>query len=377
MHIGYVTYGLDRSPTGIGRYAVHLVDALARLPNAPRITLLTTERSDPAHLWDRFARQPLPVCRLLPALATLGNVAVSAAAARYKFDLIHDPNGISPFLSPHFGTRRIVTIHDAIPFVMPEPQNGFDNWRFRTLLPLAVRHADRVLTDSASSRADLLRYLPLSDDKVRAIPCGVEERFCPIRDSAERAGILARYAITEPYILYVGSLGQRKNLLRLVEGFAQIQTRHPAIRLVLGGKGLQQNAPLQQLLDRLGLGNAIRFTGYLDDADLPAIYSAAKLFVFPSLYEGFGMPPLEAMACGTPTLTANTSSLPEVVGDAALTFDPTDSEALADALDRALTDDQLRAALRERGLQRAAQFTWCETARQTLAQYEELLAGKR
>ena len=375
MRVGYVTYGLDRAPTGIGRYAVELLRALAALPDAPELVLLTTEREDRHDLWAEFEHHPLPGCRLLPTLMTLGNLVVSDAARRYKLDLIHDPNGIAPFLGPRCGARRIVTIHDAFAYVHPETHNRLDTWRYHTLLPVAARHTDAVITVSEHAQRDLVRFLGLSHQQVVVAPNGVAPRFQPLPSDARRQDVLARYGIASPYLLYVGGINARKNIARLFEAFARLHERRPEVTLVIGGKRQWQTAEIDATFQRLNLERAVHFTGYLDDADLPALYSAAAAFVFPSLYEGFGLPPLEAMACGTPVVTSSTSSLPEVVGDAALTIDPYNIEALADALERVLSDEVLRATLRERGLRRATLFTWPRVARSTRDVYERVVLG--
>lgn len=375
MRLGYLTYGLDRAPTGIGRYAVQLLTALAALPDGPEIVLLTTEREDHHGLWARFECHALPGCHLLPGLLSVGNLALSRAVARLRLDLVHDPNGIAPFLGPAWGAGRITTLHDAIPFVHPMSHARLDNWRYRLMLPLAVRAADRVLTDSNCSRVDLCRFLGLRPDQVQAIPLAGEPGMMPLAASST-APILARYRIRPPYLLYVGGLNGRKNIPRLLEAYAHLRARHPAVTLVIAGRRQWQAGAIDEAFRRLALEGRVHFTGYVADADLPALYSAAELFVFPSLYEGFGLPPLEAMACGTPVVTTNVSSLPEVVGDAALMVDPYDSAALAAALERALTDSALRAELRCKGLQRAAQFSWERTARETLAVYRQVLAAR-
>jgi glycosyltransferase involved in cell wall biosynthesis len=375
MRIGYLTYGLDRAPTGIGRYAVELLRALAALPNAPEIVLLTTEREDRHNLWSRFEHHPLPGCRLLPALMTLGNLALTAATRRHGLDLLHDPNGIAPFFGPRAGARRIVTIHDAFAFVYPETHNRLDNWRYHVMLTRAARRADLVLTDSEHSCRDLKRYLAVPDANIRLIRCGLDPRFQAVADSPARRAILARYGITSPYLLYVGGINARKNIARLFEAFAEVYQRHPGLKLVIGGKRQWQTGAIDEAFERLALHDHVHFTGYLDDADLPALYSAAEVFVFPSLYEGFGLPPLEALACGTPVVTSNASSLPEVVGDAALTVDPYAVGDLAAAIERALTDRTLRAVLRERGLLRAEQFTWQRAARDLFKVYQNVLGA--
>ncbi|HEX6292750.1 MAG TPA: glycosyltransferase family 1 protein [Herpetosiphonaceae bacterium] len=373
MRIGYLTYGLDRAPTGIGRYAVELLRALAALPGAPDIVMLTTEREDRHDLWSRFERHHVPGCRLLPALMTLGNAALSDAARRYRLDLLHDPNGIAPFFGPRAGARRVVTIHDAFAFVYPETHNRLDNWRYHAMLTRAARRADMVLTDSDHSRQDLKRYLAIPDANLRLIHCGLDPRFQPVGDDHERRAVLARYGIQPPYLLYVGGINARKNIARLLEAFARVRERHAALKLVIGGKRQWQTGAIDATFERLALHEHVQFTGYLADADLPALYSAAEVFVFPSLYEGFGLPPLEALACGTPVVTSNASSLPEVVGDAALTVDPYAVDALATAIQRALTDAALRADLRQRGLSRARQFTWQRAAREVFEVYQHVL----
>jgi glycosyltransferase involved in cell wall biosynthesis len=369
MRVGYLTYGLDRAPTGIGRYAVELLRAIAVLPGAPEIVLLSTEREDVHGLWQSFERHALPGCHLLPALMTLGNLALGDAARRYKLDVLHDPNGIAPFLGPRGRTRRVVTIHDAFAYVYPQAHNRLDNWRYRWMLPRAARAADAVLTDSRHSRADLLRFLHVPEQKVHVTPLGIDPRFAPHSDGPQRQTVLARYGIEWPYVLYVGGINARKNIARLFEAFARVHERLPQMRLVVAGKRQWQTGEIDAVFQRLGLERCVHFTGYVADADLPALYSAAELFVFPSLYEGFGLPPLEAMACGTPVVASNVSSLPEVVGDAALTVDPHDIPGLAAAIERALRDQELRVELRSRGLQRVKMFSWSVVAGETVALY--------
>lgn len=375
MRIGYLTYGLDRAPTGIGRYVIELARALAALPGAPELVLLTTEQEDPHGLWNMFEHHALPGCRLLPALMTLGNAAISQAIACYRLDIVHDPNGIAPFLGPALGARRLVTIHDAFAYVHPAEHNRLDNWRYRWMLPLAARRADLVLTDSAHSRADLLRYLRLPESYVCRIYCGVDPRFRFLGNTSLRQSVLERYDIRSPYLLYVGGINARKNIAGLFEAYARVRERHPDVQLVVGGKRQWATGPIDTALTRLKLEAHVHFTGYIPDEDLPALYSAAEAFVFPSLYEGFGLPPLEAMACGAPTITSNVSSLPEVVADAALTVDPYDVGALAAAMLRVLGDAALRDDLRRRGVARAAQFSWGRAAHETLALYRQVVAA--
>ncbi len=373
MRIGYLTYGLDRRPTGIGRYAVELLRAMAAIPDAPEIVLLTTERADPQGLWTKFERHALPGCSLLPVLTTLGHAAVAAAALRFRLDVIHDPNGVGPFLLPAGRTARVVTIHDAVPYDCPESHNHLDNWRYRWLLPLAARSAEAVVTVSQFSRAALAGHLGVPAERIRVSGEGIDSSFRPIPAGPERRQVLAGYGITTPYLLYVGALNPRKNLSRLLEAYAVVLKRNgyaSTPRLVIVGKTQWRTGEMHETLERLQLGDRAHFTGYVKDEDLPSLYSGAECFLFPSLYEGFGLPPLEAMACGVPVITSNTSSLPEVVGDAALTVDPYDVDALAQAMLSLLGDEAKRADFRNRGLKHAARFTWERAACEMLEVYQ-------
>lgn len=375
MRIGYLTYALDRSPAGIGRYASELLQAIKVLPGGPEIVLLTTEKEDRYGLWKQFEHYSLAGCHLLPTLLTLGNAEISWVSKRHKLDLIHDPNGIAPFLGPSLGVRRVVTIHDAFAYVYPEKHNKLDNWRYRWMLPLATRKADMVLTDSQNSLNDIQRYLKVPSNKIRAIPCAVDPRFKPIPESLERQLILTKYGIKRPYLLYVGGINARKNIARLFEAYDKVRETFSDVTLVIGGKRQWQTGEIDATFKRLGLEEHVIFTGYVDDADLPGLYSAAEAFVFPSLYEGFGLPPLEAMACGTPVVTSNVSSLPEVVGEAAIKIDPYNIEALASAIIQVLSNSELKAELRQLGLERSAKFTWERTAIETMQVYEQILGS--
>jgi glycosyltransferase involved in cell wall biosynthesis len=232
-----------------------------------------------------------------------------------------------------------------------------------------------------------VHLLHIPEEKIRVVHLGVHPRFRPVTDRGMLEGVRQRYHIPGEYILYVGTLQPRKNVVRLIEAFARVHcaleqgyngigpfdqtdTRR-SLHLVLAGARGWQDQRMADAIVRLGLGPWVHLIGYVDEADLPALYSGARVFVLPSLWEGFGLPILEAMACGTPVVAANVSSLPEVVGDAGLLADPKDVGALARALMHVVMDPELSIRLRRRGLQRAAQFTWQRCAEATLAVLEE------
>jgi glycosyltransferase involved in cell wall biosynthesis len=235
----------------------------------------------------------------------------------------------------------------------------------------AVRRADHLLAISEHTRRDLIDLLGAPPAGVTVTHCGVDPTFRPL-DAAQVAAWRARYGLPERFILYVGTLEPRKNVPRLLDAYARLRRRGPVPPLVLvGGRGWR-HAAIDARLAALGLGDAVRFLGYVPAAELPLCYNAAGVFVYPSLYEGFGLPPLEALACGTPVVTSNAASLPEAVGDAAVLVDPRDPAALADALAAALADEPLRQRLRAAGLAQARRFSWRRMAEQTLAVYHDV-----
>ncbi len=269
-------------------------------------------------------------------------------------------------------TRTVLTVHDLAFERYPQDTMPGMLRYLRTVVPRSVRRADYIIAPSEATCRDLIALYGTPPHKVRVIYAGVEERFTPKGGAEEAAVLRARYGLPEaPIVLTVGTLQPRKNHLRLVQAFAQVAER--AVLVIAGGAGWNYEA-VRREVRRLGLEGRVIFSGFVEDADLPALYRAATVFAYPALYEGFGLPVLEAMACGVPVVTANVSSLPEVTGpQAALLVDPLDVEALAAALARLLDDADLRAALRERGIARAARFSWQRAARETWALYREVL----
>ena len=265
-------------------------------------------------------------------------------------------------LPPLTGGRALVTVHDLTFLRVPDAADPRLAAFLTAAVPRAVARADHILADSAHTRRDLSELLHVPPDKVSVVYPGVAPRFRRVDDPAALAAVRARYGLDGPFILGLGTLEPRKNLARLIEAFARLAARGLPHSLVLaGGRGWLYD-PIFAQVERLGVKERVRFLGYVADDDLPALYSLADAFAFPSLYEGFGLPPLEALACGTPTVVSNTSSLPEVVGDAALQVDPTDVDALAEALVRLVTDAALRGRLRAVGPPQAARFSWSAAA---------------
>lgn len=353
--------------TGTEQYTYELLKALARIDRRNDYTLYANGL--PAAL------PPLGPNMLLcsmpfPRLWT--HARLSLELALHRIDSLFVPAHVLPLWHP---PRSVVTIHDLGYEHFPEAHPPLHRRYLRLSTLWSARAAAHLIAVSAATRDDLVRLYRVPPEKISVVHHGVSPRFRPVDDRAVQAAVQTRYGITPPYFLYVGTIQPRKNLVRVIEAFAGIGdgrwtmgnrsgSQRPS--LVLGGKRGWLTEEIERRAAELGIADQVRFTGYIDDQDLPALLSGALAFVFPSLYEGFGMPVLEAMACGTPVLTSATSSLPEIAGDAALLVDPTNTDALAAALTRLADDVAFRTDLRQRGLARAAHFTWERCAQETL-----------
>ena len=290
---------------------------------------------------------------------------------RERIDLVHGLAFVAPLLSP---CPTVVTIFDLSFLRFPDTFRRANRTYLRIFTSLSARRARRIIAISEHTRRDVIRLLGIPAERVNVVYCGVDAAFHPC-PAAEVRAFRQRHDLPERFILFVGTLEPRKNARRLIEAYAQI--RDLGVKLVIaGGKGWLYE-DIFATVERLGLSNEVFFAGYVPAEELPLWYNAADLFVFPSLYEGFGLPPLEAMACGTPVVSSNAASLPEVIGEAGLMVAPQDMEGLAAAMRQVLTDQNLHAQLRERGLQQARRFSWEKAAQQTVEVYRQVLRSSR
>jgi glycosyltransferase involved in cell wall biosynthesis len=294
------------------------------------------------------------------------------AAVRARLDLFHGPVNALPLAVP---CRGVVTIHDLAFLAHPEAL-GANRRRYLTAITaLSARRAAKIIAVSAFTRDEIVARLGIPAAKVAVVHNAVDASFVPLT-AEERARFRAEQGLPERFILCVGTLEPRKNLTGLLDAFARLAPQTDAALVIVGGQGWMYDDALARVAT-LGLTGRVRFAGFVSDEELPRWYNAASVFVYPSLYEGFGLPPLEALACGVPTVTSAGTAMAEVVGDAALLSDPRDPEALAAAIGRALDDAALREALREAGPRRAATFTWAQAAAATRAVYDEVLERRR
>ena len=285
--------------------------------------------------------------------------------------LYHSPYYLMPYRT---GLPTVLTFYDVTPLMYPQSVSMKARLFFRLATTLALRAASRVIAISEAARDDLIRYFPVHSPKVRVVPLAADPRFQP-QPASEVEAVREKYSLPTRFVLYFGTNRPHKNLAALIDAYAQLADRHAQPLVIAGAWDARYPQPKQRV-EQYQLGDSVRFLGGVDDSDLPALYNAATLFVFPSLYEGFGLPVLEAMACGTPVACANTASLPEIVGEAGRLFDPHSAAKIKDAVAELLEDDTLRAELGERGLARAQRFSWQATAAATLHCYRELLGAR-
>jgi glycosyltransferase involved in cell wall biosynthesis len=270
-------------------------------------------------------------------------------------------------------TKTLLTVHDLSFVQAPETATPVLKRYLDRVVPWSVRRADHVLADSQTTKDDLIALYGTPTEKITVLLSGVEPRFRRIEDPERVAKVRAKYNLPERYIFAIGTVQPRKNYARVAEALAALGDEFSDVHFVIaGGKGWL-DAPIYRTIEELGLSNRVHFIGYVADEDIPVLYSGALITAYPSLYEGFGFPILESMACGTPVLTANVSSMPEVAGDAALMVNPYDVEAIAAGLRTLLTDETLRETLIERGLERVGLFTWEKAACELRAIYQRML----
>ncbi len=359
---------------GIGTYVRNLVHWLSKLDDDHTYILLCRPDDEEAlrALGPRF--QPLP--ERARNYSVREQVAVPLALARARADLFHAPHYV---VSPLTRCPFVVTIHDCIHLRFPQYLPNRVAVRYaRSMMSSSARRSRRILTVSQASKQDIQHYLHVPAEKVEVIYNALDERLATPPTESEIARVRQRYQLEAPFILYTGNIKPHKNLDRLIEAYA-IMRRQGVVdaRLLIIGDEVSKYPNLRRLVHRHQLDRHVRFLGFVSDEMLAILYRLATVFVFPSLYEGFGLPPLEAMAAGTPVITSSISSLPEVVGDAALLIDPHDAGALATAMAQVISDPRLRTDLVARGHERVKAFSWQRSVTRTRDVYEEVGGVRR
>lgn len=385
MKIGIDYTSAATQGAGIGRYTRELMRAILAQPSPHQFSLFYASREiRDVEFGFRNSAFPIPhspfrIRRLpfhdkwLMRLWHRLRIPIPVELIVGKVDVFHSPDFTLPPTLP--GVPTLLTVHD-LSFIR-DPDSAWPSLRafLNKAVPRSVKRATHVLADSQATKDDLIELFGTPAEKITVLYSGVEARFAPVRDRAEIDRVCAKYQLPQPFILSVGTLQPRKNYGRLIEALASISDAVPHHLVITGGKGWMYETIFEQV-KRSGLEGRVHFPGFVDDADLPALYSAADLFALVSLYEGFGLPLLEAMACGVPVIASNTSSLPEVIGDAGLQVDARSVNDIARALRQMLDQPELRERSIGLGLERARLFTWEKAARELLAIYDQLRPQK-
>jgi glycosyltransferase involved in cell wall biosynthesis len=343
---------------GIGTYIRNVLSGLARIDQQTEYIALCRPADVEAivELGANF--------RAVPETARPYSIAeqvwIPLTLVRERAHLLHEPHYVLP---PATRCRTVVTIHDCIHLMFPQYlPNRLAHVYARASMWSAVHKSDRILTVSEASKRDILRFFHIDPDKVAVIYNAIDDRFLMPPDRERMDQVRQRYQLDHPFLLYVGNIKPHKNIERLIDAFGRVRAAGlDDLRLLIIGDEISKYPPLRQAVHRHRLDKFVRFLGFQPFDTLAAFYHLARAFVFPSLYEGFGLPPLEAMACGTPVVTSNVSSLPEIAGGAAMLVDPYEPASIADGIFRVVTDETLRARLIERGLGRARDFSWAES----------------
>lgn len=380
---------LGEPGTGTGQYSLRLLESLAALEGGNAYSVLIGRgASRPAGLGAavtyREVAGPTPWAAARKLYAE--QVGFPWACRQARSDVAHVPYFAPPLAAP---CPVVVTIHDLTTLLFPEYGKSPAARAYNTLVSAGARRCAAVIADSENSKRDIVRLLGIPQDRISVVYLAAESRFQLVVEAGELREVRRRYRLPDDFVLYVGGLNRHKNVGALLEAFAALRPRLPGrYSLAIAGVSQSRNPDifpdLPALARKLGMsvrtaeegdpeaqGADVCMLGFVPEADKPLLYNAARLFVFPSLYEGFGLPPLEAMACGTPVVCSSAASLPEVVGDGAILVDPRDVAGLTEAMHAVVTDADLAQRLRGRGLRQAARFRWFETARQTMRVYQQ------
>ena len=372
MRIGIDATALPPQPVGAGNYIIQLVRALAEANFDVQLVIFAQKKGPalidlPEERWVewRIVEDLSPGSRLVWEQTRLPSLVRST-----KVDLLHSLHYTRPLRLP---CASVVTFHDMTFFLFPQLHTWARRLFFPTAMRISARQADAIITVSESTRQDAIRLLAIDPGKIFTAQLGVDPSFRTINDLGEKSRVIAKYNLPERFILYLGTIEPRKNLPILIRAYRQLLNSGTSHKLVLVGKYGWMYEDVLDLVDELGLEDKVFFAGYVPQDDLPLVYNLASLFVYPTIYEGFGLPALEAMACGVPVITSQIASLPEIVGDAGILIPVNNVEALSEAMSRVLGDSTLREKLIKDGQLRSTKFSWDRTAQLTWQVYMQVM----
>ena len=384
MRLGINGFFWSQETTGSGQYTRHLVRGLVRMPEGPEGLLLNARGGESAsetlasgsRIRERFLSPPGHLSENLSKL-WFEQISFPRACLAEQLDVAHVPYFAPPLRA---STPVVVTIHDLIPLVLPAYRGSTLVRLYTRLVAAGATRAAAIVTDSRASKRDITGRLRIPEDRVHVVYLAADEMYQPVEDVLTLSRIRQKYGLPGQYVLYLGGFDRRKNLTSLLSAFGRAKAALRAgVHLVIAGHLPEENSAFfpdpRLIVQLLGMEDRVSFIGWVPEEDKPALYSGASLFVFPSLYEGFGLPPLEAMACGTAVITSNHSSLREIGDGAALLVDPEDVDAIARAITILMEDEVQRKELAAKGLMKSRQFSWQRTVTETMAVYESVAAG--
>lgn len=369
MRIGIDATPLPAQPVGAGVYIIQLIRALATEPGAHRLVVFAQRgRRDLIDTPRLTGVEWIETPDLSPARRLVWEqVALPALARRAGVEVLHSLHYTRPYFLP---CASVVTFHDMTFFLYPKLHTFSKRVFFPWMMRMSARKAQAIIAVSENTHRDAVRILKIAPDKIFTVQNGIGAEFRPIDDPALLQACRKKYNLEQPFFLYVGTVEPRKNLPLLLRAFARLAAQGSDFSLVIVGRLGWMYEDVFRLVESLGLSGRVQFTGYVPAEDLPMVYNLAQIFVYPSLYEGFGFPPLEAMACGAPVITTASSAMRDQVGDAAILTPPGDEQALYEAMDQLAYNPELRRMLSVRGRSQAAQYTWQTTAQKTLQVYQ-------
>lgn len=375
MHVAINAYFWNQPFTGSGQYTRQLVTHLNRYVSDLQITLLFPQRDgadQPTNVPPGVAVHSIPIRAGHIGKMFFEQIGFPRACRELGADLAHIPYWGNPLKSP---IPQVVTVHDLTTILVPEYRRSPQARAYNALVSASARGANHVITDSFASKLDIMDHLGIQEEGITAIYLAADAQHKPAENSLLDMAVLRRYELPDFYVLYLGGYALHKNVMTLLVAYSYVaRALGSDYPLVLAGSKPAEISPAfpdyDTVIKRLGLEEYVRWIGRVDEQDKPVLYRNAETFVFPSRYEGFGLGPLEAMSCGTPVITTNSTSLPEVVGPAAFTVDADDAREMAGAIIATVIQENLRAELRQKGLEQAAQFSWQKTATETALIYD-------
>jgi glycosyltransferase involved in cell wall biosynthesis len=354
MRIGIDAGSASGRSTGIGFYTRNLIDYVEKTGEASFERFVSGK--DDLNTLERIKWE---------------NIGLLKSASKKKIDLLHVPGFAGPMFN--FGIRTVTTVHDLIGMIYPENLGLISRFYWQRWLPACVKNSDLIIADSENTKNDIIRLLGVPEEKICVILLAVDDRFCPL-ETATLDTVREKYGLPNKFMLNVGTIEPRKNILGLVDAFSgYVNDYSGEMDLVLVGKKDWGYEQVKEKVEKLGLESRVVFTDYVEDEDLPALYNLAELFVYPSFYEGFGLPVLEALSSGCPVVASNVSSIPEIVGEAGILFAPDDMEGLMNSLKKFDKNRSMRLELSDMGIERSKKFSWQRTAEETLEVYRKIL----